>query len=146
MTTTPTKQDGGVPFDEVNPKHYRNHPSGIEIISMTRWMPFNLGNAFKYIARARYKHANPITDLKKALWYITDYIENCKDRQPFRDVLWEKHMKSLEQTREKFFESDKDNVLETIYEAAFHRNDDRLIVAAIRIKRQIVELEHVLNP
>ena len=56
--------------DPVNyPKHYTNHPSGIECIQITEHMGFNLGNAIKYIWRADLK-ADAIEDMKKAVWYI----------------------------------------------------------------------------
>lgn len=56
-----------------NPKHYNTHPSGIECIQIVRHMPFNLGNAIKYIWRA-YQKGNAIEDLKKAVWYLQDEI------------------------------------------------------------------------
>jgi hypothetical protein len=56
--------------DNVNhPSHYTSHPSGIECITVTEHMGFNLGNAVKYIWRADLK-ADAIEDLKKARWYI----------------------------------------------------------------------------
>jgi hypothetical protein len=55
-----------------HPSHYTSHPSGIECIEVTRHMGFNLGNAIKYIWRARSKGG--IEDLRKAIWYITDEI------------------------------------------------------------------------
>lgn len=59
--------------DAVNhPKHYTNHPSGIECIEVTRHMGFNLGNAMKYIWRADLK--NGLEDLQKAIWYLNDEI------------------------------------------------------------------------
>lgn len=61
--------------DPVNhPKHYTNHPSGIECIQITEHMGFNLGNAVKYIWRCDLK-ANEIEDLRKARWYIDREIE-----------------------------------------------------------------------
>lgn len=64
--------------DPVNhPKHYTNHPSGIECIEITRHMGFNLGNAMKYIWRADLKN-NAVEDLEKAIWYIKDEIEKRK--------------------------------------------------------------------
>jgi len=51
-----------------HPKHYNSHPSGVECITVTEHMGFNLGNAMKYIWRADLK--NGIEDLKKAKWYI----------------------------------------------------------------------------
>jgi len=56
--------------DVINhPKHYTEHPSGIECIQITEHMGFNLGNAIKYIWRADLKH-NAEEDLNKAIWYI----------------------------------------------------------------------------
>lgn len=60
--------------DPVNhPKHYTEHPSGIECIQITRHMGFNLGNALKYIWRCDLKH-DAIEDLEKAIWYIKDEL------------------------------------------------------------------------
>jgi hypothetical protein len=54
--------------DNVNqPKHYTEHPSGIECIQVTEWMSFNLGNAIKYIWRCDLKR-DDIEDLEKAAW------------------------------------------------------------------------------
>ena len=56
--------------DPVNhPKHYTDHPSGIECIQITEHMGFCLGNAIKYIWRADLKN-DAIEDLNKAKWYI----------------------------------------------------------------------------
>ena len=56
--------------DVVNhPKHYTNHPSGVECIQITEHMGFNLGNALKYIWRCDLKR-DTIEDLQKAKWYI----------------------------------------------------------------------------
>ena len=60
--------------DAVNhPKHYTQHPSGVECIEITEHMGFTLGNAMKYIWRADFK--NGVEDLKKAKWYIEREIE-----------------------------------------------------------------------
>lgn len=56
--------------DPVNhPKHYTDHPSGIECIQITEHMNFCLGNAVKYIWRADLK-GNSVEDLQKAVWYV----------------------------------------------------------------------------
>lgn len=56
--------------DNVNrPKHYTQHPSGVECIQITEHMGFNLGNAIKYIWRADLKNC-AVEDLKKAEYYI----------------------------------------------------------------------------
>lgn len=58
------------PQETVNhPSHYTSHPSGVECITITEHMGFNLGNALKYIWRADLKE-KPIEDLQKALFYI----------------------------------------------------------------------------
>jgi hypothetical protein len=60
--------------NEVNhPKHYTSHPSGVECIEIVEHMPFNLGNAIKYIWRASLK-GKEIEDLRKARWYINREI------------------------------------------------------------------------
>lgn len=51
------------------PRHYTNHPSGVECIQITEHMGFNLGNALKYIWRCDLKK-DAIEDLEKAKWYI----------------------------------------------------------------------------
>jgi len=61
--------------DPVNhPKHYTEHPSGIECIQITEHMSFNLGNALKYIWRCDLKK-DAVEDLRKAMWYIQREIE-----------------------------------------------------------------------
>lgn len=61
-------------MDAINPSHYRNHPSGIECITITEHFGFNLGNAIKYIWRAGLKTDSPVEDLKKARWYLDRQI------------------------------------------------------------------------
>ena len=69
---------GKIIYDNVNhPKHYNNHPSGIECIQITEHMSFCLGNAIKYIWRADLKN-DKIEDLKKAIWYINREIKSKK--------------------------------------------------------------------
>lgn len=60
-----------------NPKHYTNHPSGIECIQITEHMGFNLGNALKYIWRCDLKK-NAVEDLEKAKWYLEREIAKRK--------------------------------------------------------------------
>lgn len=64
--------------DPVNhPKHYTDHPSGIECIQITEHMGFCLGNAVKYLWRADLK-GDAIQDMQKAIWYIQREIERRK--------------------------------------------------------------------
>lgn len=53
-----------------NPKHYTDHPSGVECIQITEHLDFCLGNAIKYIWRAGLKSPNVVEDLRKARWYL----------------------------------------------------------------------------
>lgn len=71
--------------DPVNhPKHYNNHPSGVECITVTEHMNFNLGNAVKYIWRVGEKN-DPIENLQKARWYLDREIVRLQ-RQRTADV------------------------------------------------------------
>lgn len=57
--------------DNINPNHYRNN-SGIQLIECIRYLPFDLGNALKYVYRHNDK-GKPVEDLKKAVWYLEDF-------------------------------------------------------------------------
>jgi hypothetical protein len=62
--------------DNVNhPKHYTEHPSGVECIQITEHMNFCIGNAVKYLWRAGLKHDDSLEDLRKARWYIEREIK-----------------------------------------------------------------------
>jgi len=66
--------------EKVNhPQHY--NVGKIEVIDIIEdWkLDFHLGNAIKYILRAKYK-GTEIEDLKKAKWYLDRYIE-MKERR-----------------------------------------------------------------
>ncbi|MFI0553398.1 DUF3310 domain-containing protein [Streptomyces scabiei] len=66
--------------DEVNhPAHYTWLPNDIEVIDITELFNFCLGNALKYIMRAGHKHDEPLTDLRKAAWYINREIERLEN-------------------------------------------------------------------
>ena len=56
------------------PAHYRSHASGVECIEITRNLPFDIGNAVKYVWRADLK--NGVEDYRKASWYLLDAIEH----------------------------------------------------------------------
>ena len=72
--------------DPVNhPKHYTEHPSGVECIEITEHMNFCVGNAIKYLWRAGLK-GEQVEDLRKARWYIYREIArilNNADEPPF---------------------------------------------------------------
>ena len=68
--------------DNINPDHYKEHPSGIECIQVTRHMNYNCGNVIKYLWRSGLKENNPaIQDLEKAAWYLNDEITKIKNEQ-----------------------------------------------------------------
>ena len=78
-----------------HPAHYNLDPSGVECIEITRWLNFNVGNAFKYLFRAGLKDAT-LKDLNKAIWYLQDEITNkptywgtrqSKHIEPFEKVI-----------------------------------------------------------
>ena len=72
--------------DPVNhPKHYTEHPSGVECIEITEHLNFCVGNAIKYLWRAGLK-GEQVEDLRKARWYIDREIArilNNADEPPF---------------------------------------------------------------
>lgn len=76
--------------DMVNhPPHYTNGPNlgKLECLDITRWMPFTLGNAFKYVWRAGLK-GNAKEDFEKAKFYLDDW-KQCA----FHDELYPKFVR-----------------------------------------------------
>jgi hypothetical protein len=61
-----------------HPPHYTSHPSGVECITVTEHMNFNLGNAVKYIWRAGLKSEAALVDLEKARWYVDREIARLR--------------------------------------------------------------------
>jgi hypothetical protein len=64
--------------DVYHPKHYTEHPSGVECIQIAQAFNFNLGNCIKYIWRAGLKTEDPLQDLQKAAKYIEFEIERVQ--------------------------------------------------------------------
>lgn len=77
-----SKIDGNAPYEKVDhPKHYNEHPAGIECIDVIEEMSFNLGNAVKYIWRAGLKpDSKNDEDLAKAEWYLKRERERLAKR------------------------------------------------------------------
>lgn len=66
-----------VPEDQVaSPSHYQ-HPSGIEVIEITKHETFVRGNIIKYVLRAPFK-GTELLDLKKARQYLDWEIERVE--------------------------------------------------------------------
>jgi len=69
--------------NQVNhPRHYAEHPSGVECIEVNENMDYCVGNAYKYLFRNESKHADPFLDLEKCLWYIRKEIEGRNSKPP----------------------------------------------------------------
>lgn len=90
--------------NQVNhPKHYNQHPAGIECISIIRNYTCDIANALKYLWRAGLKPEmgkddaeKEIEDLKKALWYIEDYQNNpCHHMAECKPELLDSYIKDV---------------------------------------------------
>lgn len=71
------------PDPQINPEHYQNFSYNAEVIDIAENLSYNAGNAVKYLARAtridgQTKHENPLTDLRKAKWYIEREIDRLE--------------------------------------------------------------------
>lgn len=64
-----------------HPPHYGGKDNPYEAIKVIEaWdLDFAIGNAVKYISRAKHK-GSELEDLKKARWYITRRIENLEKK------------------------------------------------------------------
>lgn len=82
ISPRPRRPPPKVKVEAVNhPAHYGGDQPYEVIKVLEAWgldEDFCLGNAVKYIARAKKKHADPIEDLEKALWYIERKIERLR--------------------------------------------------------------------
>jgi hypothetical protein len=93
VTTTQSED----PHERVNhPRHYNQHPSGVECIEIIEHLPCNLANAMKYIWRAGLKQSSdPLRDLRSAQWYALRERERIerfglKDiPKPRTDIVWQ---------------------------------------------------------
>jgi len=92
MSTTQSED----PNERVDhPRHYNQHPSGVETIELIRHLPCNFANAVKYIWRYGLKATEtPLRDLKSAKWYTADeekrrdMFELWHEPPPKTDVVW----------------------------------------------------------
>ena len=92
-------QTNGDPIEDIQEESWDavdniNHPAhytfgSIEVIDAIEGLllPYHLGNALKYIARAGRKDpAKTEEDLRKAIWYINRYIEFLAKQKGGSDV------------------------------------------------------------
>lgn len=62
--------------DPINPAHYQGFSNGAQVIDIVENLPYNAGNAIKYLARAGRKDPTKhVEDLKKSAWYTQREIE-----------------------------------------------------------------------
>ena len=71
--------------ENINPKHYRSHPSGVECIEVTQHFNYCLGNVIKYVWRAGLKQ-DAVEDLRKAAWYIDREIKRREAGESAKSV------------------------------------------------------------
>lgn len=78
-----------------HPRHYNQHPSGIECIEITEHLPCCLANAVKYIWRCGLKKSSgPLRDLRSAEWYVRREVDRIKRfglkyvPKPCTDPVW----------------------------------------------------------
>lgn len=85
-------------IDNVNsPKHYTQHPSGVECQDIRRHLPSAIADAVKYLWRAGLK-SDEVEDLKKAIWYINDYLKNPITCHKLSKSWWDDYYKVLEKS------------------------------------------------
>lgn len=91
----PAKETIAAEEDWVNPQHYRRGPlvrftvgqfvseRVVECIEVVRHVPdFRLANAIRYIWRVAFGGKwDDNEDIRKAMWYLTDYVENPVSRE-----------------------------------------------------------------
>lgn len=107
--------------EKVNhPKHYNEHPSGVECIEIIRHFDFDLGNVIKYVWRAGRKPGEEaLIDLKKALFYLKDkidWLERNKDDDNNRDGVIKDCNKETVQDSEK-----ENTYASTVMQSLLHR-------------------------
>lgn len=71
--------------EQVNkPRHYT--AGGVETIDFieAKQLGYHLGNVVKYISRAGIKSHNPLTDIRKAKWYLDRYLETLEKDAGYR--------------------------------------------------------------
>jgi len=67
---------GNVPSSQTGPAYYRRGHTQVWDFIREQELNFHLGNAIKYICRAGHKTSSKVEDLKKAIHYLTNELEN----------------------------------------------------------------------
>ena len=76
-------------IDKINPDHYKKAPlESIEYIEHQLGPNFKyylVGTIYKYLHRWEYKYKDePLTDLKKARWYLDKLIQQVQEKEPWK--------------------------------------------------------------
>ncbi len=87
---TITKKTDDMKEEQVNHhQHYNQHRAGIECIEVIRHYSCDIANAIKCLWCAGLKleigkadAEKEVEDLRTALWYIADYVDNCRCQAP----------------------------------------------------------------
>ena len=116
--------------DNVNhPSHYNDHPSNVETIEIARELPFDLGNAWKYLMRFRYK-GKLVEDMEKAVWYLNDYFNNMYNKAG-------EHVKAIKQqmylNNEQFEDDLKHNKVTEMMLRVINAEKDEYVRAALEM-------------
>ena len=124
-----------------HPDHYNQ--TDFECIELVRHMSFNLGNAVKYLWRYEDKQ-DPIEDLQKAAWYISDEIEHMEDKFRAPDSkLKTQALKALESLKANPKNKLKAKAIEELYFAEHslvHRT--RSLNIAKKLIQEIIEAQN----
>jgi hypothetical protein len=138
--------------DNVNhPPHYTSHPSGVECIELTRWMPFNLGNAFKYVFRAEHK-GDIVENYRKAIWYLKDEISRItiedfklETIDIYTSSYAQNYMLNLGRVCGAETSQVRASILRVIGFAAFSDRDTTTTVSEEQLQRAAEELDILIN-
>lgn len=72
----------------VNPKHYQNHPSGIQAIQITEHMSANVAQVVQYLWRLGLKGNDTIlSDLRKSVWFCNRELMRLGGESMLKDGL-----------------------------------------------------------
>lgn len=129
-----------------HPHHYTHHASGVEAITITENLGFNLGNAFKYLFRCGVK-GDPTEDLRKALWYL----ERERERREFLHFRFEsdrydarfdgEHAIAKILRVEHRYSGHMTSALERIYAAGHHSRWIKCLNQAIERVRTMIRIQ-----
>lgn len=151
-----------------HPKHYNTR--GMECIEFVELLPFNLGNAVKYIWRAGEKD-DIIQDYEKAEWYLKRFLHQCKD---VRVYMTDTFYKKLENVRDSFVSeqiklvfsyllitmegmTDEEKILsfsrDAIHQMLYHLGNEITLLKSLRLSKiseqkynnQILTIQDILN-